>query len=1464
MQMHGTEIALKEPYRPKEKSRFLFAYVLLLLLSGLTPHSTFAQQPVIQVLYSFVSSNGIYTYGRNPAAGLTLGPDGALYGTTLDGGTNGNFGTIFRITTDGALTTLASFDGTNGSYPQASLTLGNDGNFYGTASEGGTNGGYGTVFEVTTNGILTAIASFANTNGAIPLSSLALAQDGNFYGTTSQGGNGLGVTYRVTSDGTLTALRFFPDDLPGAAGKPYGGLVSGSDGALYGTTSSGGPLGYGTVFSMTTNGVITPLALFAGTNGSNPAASLTQGNDGAFYGTTASGGTNGGNGTVFQVTTNGSINTLASFNSTNGADPVAPLTLGSDGAFYGTTYIGGVNNSGTVFRVTTNGTLTTLASFTGPNGSFPTGGLTQASDGDFYGTTSSSGSGEVFALRFPPGIATQPLSQTNVAGTNSSFTVAATGSRTLQYQWREDGTNLVDGLNLSGTATPTLVISNTQPADAGNYDVIITNAYGSITSIVATLTVVVPPNITSNPQGLTNTLGTTASFSVSVTGDPPLTYQWQEDGVDIVGATNSTYTIPSLEAADAGNYDVIVSNLYGASVSQPAVLDVTVPGLAWRTLHTSFAPGEVVTVELDITPPPGTTNWGLAEFYPSDWTVVSAPDASATNDLTGELDFGPFTNAQPETIIYQVASIFELTNSAVFSGQVWFDGVTNDIGGYTSIPALKQWTFVGPQSLPGGFDVSGAGYGAGRWVATAWGWSTTLADGSPDWSYPIGQAPFANDWSRMAFLNQKFLWWGRNSGVPEIALLAASDDGLAWKAARPSTNGVLFSNPQTQGPSLLESAAYGNGLYVVVGFQGTNIPTQGGSWQGAIWVSSDAYQWTQIYQLLLPDPGNATRSLHAIAFGGGTFIAVGDLGTVVTSSDGTNWTETQDPLGLGASNPLTNANQYLGGIAYGPEGWIALKSGNTDNRELCSTNNGTNWFYITATGAPPVPAPPYYFSFYADGKYWFTGETGSYFTSDGTTWTPVSLGAIRRAPDGVSPLYLGGQSGALYGSEDGSNWTTVASAPSSAYWNNYQTIMPSGTGWLLSGLPCGGILANGWAGPLNSFTISNAWGWVPNYALDSANWFADTNLNWSQQSTPVFGDYLAYNGRLLAAGVNGNASVTLMAASINPSNQTFQATSFTNAAQSCPFQPYRNIKALNGGAWGYLTARLAPSTSGVVDLYEEAASFNGGGSSVVNWAHYFTMDGTNWCLRSPGLNDITQYPGIRGIAWGAGEYVAVALGSAPGVNSTTNRIFTSVNGQNYTPLPLTAVSPPLGSEGLTGVGFNAGAFVAIGNQGRILYSSDGMNWQSSYGSDGFGWNRLRYLNNIWWAVGGDGRVASSTTGTNWTITSTGVTNSLNDIASVRGYYMVVGDNSMVLYSIFHAPQPPQIVPGSLIFGNGAFQFTVQTDPNVLPVVEASQDLVNWTTNLSLTHTATNSTGLVTFTDSGVGSYPRRFYRALLP
>jgi uncharacterized repeat protein (TIGR03803 family) len=363
-------------------------------------------------LHSFqVSTNGI-----NPAAGLVRGSDGSFYGTTEYGGTNGGNGTVFKISTNGVITSLYSFTGGNdGSSPGAGLVQGSDGFFYGTTEYGGTNGD-GTVFKISSGGALTSLYSFTGgIDGSIPQAGLVQASDGFFYGTTESGGtNDFGAVFKISSGGTLTRLYSFMGGNDGA--EPEAGLVQGSDGFLYGTTELGGNTnlaygaGVGTVFKISTGGALTTLHDFGAiTNssgefldGANPIAGLLEGTGGIFYGTTESGGTNGA-GSVFKMSSGGTLTSLYAFSGiSDGSDPVAGLVQAGNGFLYGTTEFGGSNDSGTIFQIGTNGGLMSLYSFTGTNdGNEPAAGLAEGPDGMLYGTTEFGGtnaSGAVFQI----------------------------------------------------------------------------------------------------------------------------------------------------------------------------------------------------------------------------------------------------------------------------------------------------------------------------------------------------------------------------------------------------------------------------------------------------------------------------------------------------------------------------------------------------------------------------------------------------------------------------------------------------------------------------------------------------------------------------------------------------------------------------------------------------------------------------------------------------------------------------------------------------------------------------------------------------------------------------------------------------------------------------------------------------------------------------------------------------------
>jgi uncharacterized repeat protein (TIGR03803 family) len=314
-------------------------------LFQMTPSGTFTN------LISFNSTNG-----AGPRAGLVQGADGSFYGTTYYGGSN-NAGTVFQFVPIGTLTTLVTFAISTGGYPIAGLIQGLDDNFYGTTAIGGTNSG-GTMFQVMTNKTLATLVSFNITgyNGNSPYAGLVQANDGSFYGTTYQGGtNGHGTIFKLRTDGTFSSLYSFTGTNDGA--NPYAGLVQDTDGNFYGTTFYGGTNGYGTVFEFATNGTLATLVSFGKTNGAYPQAGLVRGSDGNLYGNTSAGGaytnllSGLGYGTVFMLGTNGTLTTLVSFDGTNGAAPEAGLIQGADGNFYGTTSQGGTNGYGTVFRL---------------------------------------------------------------------------------------------------------------------------------------------------------------------------------------------------------------------------------------------------------------------------------------------------------------------------------------------------------------------------------------------------------------------------------------------------------------------------------------------------------------------------------------------------------------------------------------------------------------------------------------------------------------------------------------------------------------------------------------------------------------------------------------------------------------------------------------------------------------------------------------------------------------------------------------------------------------------------------------------------------------------------------------------------------------------------------------------------------------------------------------------------------
>jgi uncharacterized repeat protein (TIGR03803 family) len=358
---------------------------------------TAAAQSQFKSLVSFTGVNGSL-----PGIGaLVQGADGTFYGTTYFGGPAG-VGTVFKVTPSGALTSLYSFcrqsPCADGEYPMSGLAIGNDGDLYGTTVEGGDHGD-GTVYKITPSGVLTTLHSFQPPpDGSGPAAGLLLGTDGSFYGTTQAGGtNNRGAVFKMTPSGETIVIYSFTGGADGDL--PYAGIIQTSDGNFYGTTFEGGVYASGTIYRLTPAGTLTVLYNFCVeigcADGEGAVAALLQASDGNFYGTTEGGG-NAGAGTFFRLTSDGTYTSLFSFCGQflcdAGTQPLGALVEASDGNFYGTTSIGGpYYYYGTVFEITPAGVLTTLHNFHGRDGTAPWAGLVRGQDGFYYGTTAEGG-----------------------------------------------------------------------------------------------------------------------------------------------------------------------------------------------------------------------------------------------------------------------------------------------------------------------------------------------------------------------------------------------------------------------------------------------------------------------------------------------------------------------------------------------------------------------------------------------------------------------------------------------------------------------------------------------------------------------------------------------------------------------------------------------------------------------------------------------------------------------------------------------------------------------------------------------------------------------------------------------------------------------------------------------------------------------------------------------------------------
>jgi uncharacterized repeat protein (TIGR03803 family) len=300
------------------------------------------------VLHSF---RGSRSDGSQPYAALTADAAGNFYGTTYIGGRR-NLGTVFQLDSAGNETVLHDFFGIaggpqDGAAPFSKVLRDPAGNLYGTTLEGGSQG-WGVVYKLDTAGRLTFVHDFLGPEGKQPRARIIRDNRGNFYGAAEFGGEfDFGVIYQIDASGRYTILHSFNDH---DGSLPYGGVTRDDAGNVYGTTVVGGPSHQGVVFKLTSTGQYTVLHSFGGPEGAQPLSTLVRDSVGNLYGTTVLGGA-ANVGVVFKIDASGIYTVLHDFSGTDGEGPYADLMLDSVGNLYGTTYEGGDFENGVVFKI---------------------------------------------------------------------------------------------------------------------------------------------------------------------------------------------------------------------------------------------------------------------------------------------------------------------------------------------------------------------------------------------------------------------------------------------------------------------------------------------------------------------------------------------------------------------------------------------------------------------------------------------------------------------------------------------------------------------------------------------------------------------------------------------------------------------------------------------------------------------------------------------------------------------------------------------------------------------------------------------------------------------------------------------------------------------------------------------------------------------------------------------------------
>ncbi len=1008
-----------------------------------------------------------------------------------------------------------------------------------------------------------------------------------------------------------------------------------------------------------------------------------------------------------------------------------------------------------------------------------------------------------------PVIQAQPQSQNLYVGDSASLSISMVGAPVPTCDWYQNGRLALHDYASTYPGpypilTSTFRFTSVTNANAGNYVVVVSNSVGAVTSAVAVITVQWRlPSVNSGPASQTVYAGSSAAFSVSAIGSPPLSFQWQRDGLDIPGATKSYLNLSGVSSNDAGSYRMVVTNPAGTAVSTNAILTV----LYGAPTFTAQPQSQSITVDSTVTfsslavgGPPPVYQWYFRDQpipnaqYSTRQFVVASTNQAGDYYVVATNVFGAATSQVARLTV--LVTLPSFTKDPVSQGVVVGEGAGFDAWAEGHPWPVLQWQFNG-QAIPGAIkdyfcinSVETTNAGNYAVVASNEAGSVTsrvavLHVSLPgpldrwEWRRPL---PQGNDLWSVAYGNGRFVALGDNG-----AKLSSSDGGLTW------TYG-------SEGVAQRGRVAWGNGLFVAVRYADV-------LWENVVCTvqtSTDGMHWTT----LSPETYGALR-LTDITFGGGRFVASDTSGRVIVSTNGLTWTApvqiaTRSLVRLAYLNGLFFAVVYkYDSAAGGPGGYLAVSPDG-----LTWTNRSIN-----AVGYPQDIT-------FGNGQFVMAWQSTSFqgvaLTSpDGLSWTPHPIPGVTNSPDriayGAGTFVAVGESAwcALLSSRDGVNWAVRPTAPT----NELYDVTFGG----------GRFVAVGNYG--NIFVSTNGETWT------TASGGTEKNLRSVARGQDL---YVAVGNEGLLFTSPDGAAWTRRAAPIseNLRGVTFGSGRFVAVGES----DSTVLVSSNGIAW---TQQTAYTHHGLYSV-----TFSGGQFVAVgdDGDILHSSDGLNWAGRS-----ITDSR-LNSIASGRGMLVAVGKDGV---------ILTSTNGIDWR-----NVSPINELGFFQGVAYGNGRFVAAGQGGLLYTSTNGVNWEkriTPFASSYWHWTDiedLSFANDVFIAVGQGGRIATSEDGLLWTAHRSGCHNDLRGILYAGSRFMAVGNNETILQSDFFG----QPILHCRAYSDEGFEFLVEGEVGRTYKLQGSTDLVTWTDLF----TFTSQQGRTVFLDGEAGVYSRQFYRVVSP